>query len=282
MLVDEDVPTVLGRLRVRVGGEGPAMLFWPSLMMDGSMWTAQADHFADTHRVVLVDPPGHGASEPLERTFTFDECAQCVVQVLDALDIDKVHFVGNSWGGMIGGTFAARHPDRVATATLMNCTASPAGLYQKVKYETLRVVAPWFGGIRGPLVRPAVDAFVGRTLRRTKPDVLAWITAQVKKVDVLSIRWAVVSVVPRRPDQHALISGITAPVLVIAGTEDATFPPAEARRMANAIPGARYELLPDTAHLAAVESPDQVNALMDSLLASYAQDSQAQSREDGA
>jgi 3-oxoadipate enol-lactonase len=267
MLVDEDVPTVLGRLRVRVGGEGPAMLFWPSLMMDGSMWTAQADHFADTHRVVLVDPPGHGASEPLERTFTFDECAQCVVQVLDALDI---------------GTFAARYPDRVATATLMNCTASPAGLYQKVKYEILRVVAPWFGGIRGPLVRPAVDAFVGRTLRRTKPDVLAWITAQVKKVDVLSIRWAVVSVVPRRPDQHALVSEITAPVLVIAGTEDATFPPAEARRMANAIPGARYELLPDTAHLAAVESPDQVNALMDSLLASYVQDSQAQPREDGA
>jgi len=258
------------------------MLFWPSLLMDGSMWTAQADHFADTHRVVLVDPPGHGASEALERTFTFDECAKCVVQVLDALDIDKVHFVGNSWGGMIGGTFAARYPDRVATATLMNCTASPAGLYQKVKYEALRVVAPWFGGIRGPLVRPAVDAFVGRTLRRTKPDVLAWITAQVRKVDVLSIRWAVVSVVPRRPDQHALVSEITAPALVIAGTEDATFPPAEGRRMASAIPGARYELLPDTAHLAAVESPDQVNALMDSLLASYTQDSQAQPREDGA
>ena len=79
------------------------------------------------HRVVLVDPPGHGDSERLTRAFTFDECAQCIVDVLDGLGIDRAHFVGNSWGGMIGGTFAATHPDRVGRAVLMNCTASRRG-----------------------------------------------------------------------------------------------------------------------------------------------------------
>jgi pimeloyl-ACP methyl ester carboxylesterase len=64
-LVEQDVPTVLGRIRIRVGGEGPVIVFWPSLLMDGTMWNAQAEHFAATHRVVLVDPPGHGGSEPL-------------------------------------------------------------------------------------------------------------------------------------------------------------------------------------------------------------------------
>jgi 3-oxoadipate enol-lactonase len=51
-------------------------------------------------------------------------------------------------------------------------------------------------------------------------------------------------------------------VLVVAGAEDATFPVAEARAMADAIPGARMHVLEDTAHLAALENPGQVNALI--------------------
>jgi 3-oxoadipate enol-lactonase len=55
------------------------MMFWPSLLMTGDMWAAQADHFGDRYRVVLVDPPGHGRSEKLTRMFTFDECVRCIV-----------------------------------------------------------------------------------------------------------------------------------------------------------------------------------------------------------
>ena len=77
--------TVLGRVQVRVSGDPPgdAMLFWPSLLMTGDMWAAQADHFGGDRRVVLVDPPGHGRSERLTAPFSFDECARCVVDILD-------------------------------------------------------------------------------------------------------------------------------------------------------------------------------------------------------
>ncbi|WP_344414791.1 alpha/beta hydrolase [Amycolatopsis minnesotensis] len=266
-LTDRDVPTVLGRIRVRVGGEGPAMLFWPSLLMDGSLWAAQAGHFGTGRRVVLVDPPGHGASEPLTRGFSFDECARCVVDILDGLDLTAADFVGNSWGGMIGGTFAARHPERVRTAVLMNCTASPAGLRQRLEYPLLTRVAKLLGGIRPPLTRSVVTAFTGPTTRREKPDVVAAIKASAERADPRSASWAVTSVVPRRPDQRALFGGIRTPVLVVAGEEDATFPVAETRAMAEAIPGARFEVLPRTAHLAALESPAEVNALIEDFLA---------------
>ena len=53
------------------------------------------------------------------------------------LGIERAHFVGNSWGGMIGGTFAAAYPDRVGSAVLMNCTASAAGARQKLEYGFL-------------------------------------------------------------------------------------------------------------------------------------------------
>jgi pimeloyl-ACP methyl ester carboxylesterase len=77
------------------------------------------------------------ASERLTAPFTFDDCARRIVDVLDGLGIDTTHFVGNSWGGMIGATFAANFPDRIGRAVLMNCTASPAGARQKLENPPL-------------------------------------------------------------------------------------------------------------------------------------------------
>jgi 3-oxoadipate enol-lactonase len=265
---EHSVQTVLGNIRVQVDGSGPAMLFWPSLLMTGDMWAGQAKHFSDRHQVVLVDPPGHGGSAPLSSEFTFEQCAQVVVDILDALQIEKVHLVGNSWGGMIGGTFAARHPSRIHSAVLMNCTGSPAGRRQKLEYGALLRAARLLGGIRPPLTRSALKAFLGPTTFRTRPDVVANVRRSVESVDISSGAWAVRSVVPRRPDQLAVFESITAPVLVVAGVEDATFPVLETRAMADAISGSRFVVLDGVAHLAAMEDPELVNSLVDEFLAS--------------
>jgi 3-oxoadipate enol-lactonase len=98
--------------------------------------------------VVLVDPPGHGGSERLTAPFSFDDCARCIVDILDGLGINRAHFVGNSWGGMIGGTFAAFYPDRIGRAVLRNCTASAAGTRQKLEYGLLLRMAKALGGHR--------------------------------------------------------------------------------------------------------------------------------------
>ncbi|MFI7065957.1 alpha/beta fold hydrolase [Kribbella sp. NPDC050124] len=266
-LQDRYVDTVLGRIRLRVGGSGPVMVFWPSLMMDGTLWSGQATHFADRFQVVLVDPPGHGDSTPLTGPFSFEQCAQVINEILDDLGVGKAHLVGNSWGGMIGGTFAALHPDRIGVAVLMNATASPAGLRQKVEYGVLTRSAQLLGGVRGPLVRPVIDAFLGPTAKQEKPEVVAAVNDSVRRVDITSGRHAVTSVVPRRPDQRGLFARIRTPVLVVAGAEDATFPVAETEEMADSIPGARFVVLEQSAHLAALESPAEVNALIDDFLA---------------
>jgi 3-oxoadipate enol-lactonase len=266
-LSSRTVKTVLGELHVRVGGDGPAIVFWPSLLMDGTMWSAQAAYFAARgYRVVLIDPPGAGSSEPLTRHFTFDECARCIVQILDALKIERTHWVGNSWGGMIGGTFAATYPQRLGVAVLMNATASPAGWRHRLEFPALARVMRLLGGIRGPLVERVVDAFVGPTTRRSRPQVVDFIRASLRRVNVASAHWAVTSVVPRRPDQRALFATIRRPTLVVAGVEDRVFPPAEARTMAQAIPNARFELLSGTAHLTGLECPDVVNPLIEAFI----------------
>ncbi|NUP29496.1 MAG: alpha/beta fold hydrolase [Nocardia sp.] len=263
---DRDIPTELGTLRVRVTGTGPAMLLWPSLLMDHTLWDAQVAYFAERFTTVAVDPPGHGASTPLDRPFTFGECAHCVGRILDTLDIERAHIVGNSWGAMIGATFAALYPERVLTAVLMNGTAAPAGTRQRLEYGALLALARLLGGFRGPLVGSALAAFLGPTTMRTRPAVVEKVGRTVRAADIGSVRHAVRSVVVRRPDQRQLLSRIRTPTLIVGGRQDATFPPAEVEEMARSVPGAELSFLEDAAHLLAIEVPDAVNALIDDFL----------------
>jgi 3-oxoadipate enol-lactonase len=260
---EQQVDTALGKVRIRSSGTGPAMMFWPSLLMTGDMWAAAAEHFSSRGQVILVDPPGHGGSEKLTASFTFDECARVIVDILDSLGLQRTHFIGNSWGGMIGGTFAATYPDRIGHAVLMNCTGSAADARQKLEYGFLLRVAKLLGGIRPPLTRSVLKAFLGPTTFAIRPDVVAFVRDTVQAVDIRSGSWAVRSVVPARPDQRSLFAKISTPVLVVAGAEDATFRLPETTAMAEAIPGARIAVLDGVAHLAGLENPPLVNKLIE-------------------
>jgi 3-oxoadipate enol-lactonase len=265
-LREQTVDTVLGRIRLQVGGSGSPIVFWPSLLMTGDMWHGVAENLIAGRQVVLVDPPGQGGSQPLSDFFSFDDCARCVADILDGLGLDKAHFVGNSWGGMIGATFAATYPERVGGAVLMNCTAGRAGIRQKLEFAMLLRVAKWTGGI-GPLLnRPVLKAFLGPTTMRERPEVVAHVSHSVQSVDIASASWAVQSVVTRRPDQRALLGRIQTPVLVVGGAEDATFPPHDAIDMAKVIPDASIRVLDGVAHLAGLENPPLVSALVEQFL----------------
>lgn len=267
---DRHIPTELGTLRVRVTGTGPALLLWPSLLMDHRLWDAQVAYFSARFTTIAVDPPGHGASTPLDRPFTFGECAHCIVQILDTLGIERVHIVGNSWGAMIGATFCALHPERVLTAVLMNGTASPARMRQRLEYGALLVLARILGGFRGPLTHSALGAFLGPATVQTRPEVVEMVRNSVRANDIRSVRHAVRSVVIRRPDQRQLLAQIRTPTLIVGGRQDSTFPPAEVEEMARAVPGAESAFVEDGAHLLAVEVPDAVNTLIDGFLGRHA------------
>lgn len=265
-LHDRYIQSCLGGLHVRMGGEVPAVLFWPSLLMTGSMWAEQAQYFADRYTVIVIDPPGHGDSQALSRMFRFEDCAHAIEQILDSLGIERAHVVGNSWGGMIGGTFAALYPHRAGASVLMNATASRANIRQTVEFRLLTEIVRILGRFREPLTTRAVKAFVGPTIMRERPQVEQNIRAELRDLNVDSVYWAVNSVVPARPDQRELFGRITTPILVVAGREDPTFPVAETELMAEAIPGAEFVIMENTGHLAALERPDEVNALIDEFL----------------
>lgn len=260
------IDTLLGSIHVRISGSGPAMALWPSLLMDGDMWRAQAEHYSKRYQVIMIDSPGHGASKSLDRHFTMEDCAMCLVQILDGLQIKDCVLIGNSWGGMMGGVFAALHPDRIRTAIMMNCTASAVGWSQKLEFLVMSTVLRHCRKFPMFMARRAVIAFAGKTTEQTKPEVVQYIRDVVSRVDPSSVHWAIRSVVPYRKDQHALLGRVRCPVLVVAGEEDRTFPVEETKAMADAIPNAHFVVLPRIGHLAALEAPEVVNQTIDEFL----------------
>ncbi|WP_039794363.1 alpha/beta fold hydrolase [Nocardia araoensis] len=261
------VQTRLGLLHVVTTGSGDPMVMWPSLLMDAGLWDAQVAHFGGDFLTIAVDPPGHGRSSRLERRFTFEECAGCVVDVLDHLGLPRTHFLGNSWGAMIGGTLAAAFPDRVKSAVLMNGTASSAPIAQRLQYRTLLLAIRVLGGIRPPLTRSVVRAFLGPTTESARPQVVRQVLDVARRNDPASIIHAVRSVVIDRPDQRDLFASITCPTLIVGGREDRTFPVPELAAMADAIPDSELVVIDGAAHLAAAEIPDEVNRLVENFLA---------------
>jgi 3-oxoadipate enol-lactonase len=64
--VEHRIGTSLGELAVSVSGSGDALVLWPSLLMDRTLWDAQVAALSDRWTTIAIDPPGHGASGALE------------------------------------------------------------------------------------------------------------------------------------------------------------------------------------------------------------------------
>jgi proline iminopeptidase len=264
---------------VEVHGEpdAPALLLVMGLGMPAALWP---DEFVAAlvqagFRVVTFDNRDCGGSTRLEGVptpnvrrailrsllrrrvtgpYTLDDMAADTVGLLDALGVERAHVVGASMGGMIGQMVAARHPARVASLTsIMSNTGNPARRYAFGTWKALRAItrpppppedhaavvehlvrvfgvigSPGFQGDL-PLLRPILERVARRSLYRagTERQLLA----------ILSTG-----------DRRTMLAGITAPTLVLHGTDDPLVPPAAGRDTAASIPGARLEMVEGMGH----------------------------------
>lgn len=269
-ITEKLIPTTVGLINVREGrrADGPVMVCWPSLMMDGTMWQYQYEHFAPAYRMVLIDSPGHGKSEALRKIIDLKDCADALVDILDALGVGKCVLVGNSWGGMLAGVFPAYYPERTAATVGINATASLPTTFESVWATALATYLSLHASMPALAAKAARAAFAGPTTEQTNPEFLKF-TDFVLRDDPKSVAWALRSILIGRKDEHRRLATIPAgiPVLIIAGEEDSQFPVHVVRKMADAIEGSTFRVLPHTGHLAARENPDAVNAEIDAFLA---------------
>src|SRR5207245_1078114 len=109
-------------LNYTVEGNGPWLVMSHSLACDLTMWDEQAAVLRRNFKVLRFDTRGHGASDAPEGEYTLDMMAYDVHGLLQALSVERCHWVGLSLGGMIGQTFALKFPAMFASMVLADTT----------------------------------------------------------------------------------------------------------------------------------------------------------------
>jgi len=251
-------------------GEGP-----PLLMIMGMAGTALSwgDPFLDELRrdfeVITYDHRGVGASTRLEGPITIKEMAQDAAGLLDALELDSVHVLGISMGGMVAQELALAHGERIQTLTL-GCTycggpdsVRPGDeLWGKVNRARL-------SGDRELALRVSWEINVSPEYAA---DEEAWkryvATAMRRAVAVEVIAYQARAIAEH--DTSARLAQIALPTLVIHGTVDQLLPVGNGRLIAELIPDSQLEIFDDVGHLFFWERAQQSAELMRVHAAAYA------------
>ena len=116
------VETPSGRIAYVERGSGPVALFVHGVLVNGYLWRHQLTELSALRRCIAIDLMAHGATE-IEANQDVSSAAHALMlrQFLDAMQIDAVDLVGNDGGGGIAQIFAALNPQRVRSLTLTDC-----------------------------------------------------------------------------------------------------------------------------------------------------------------
>jgi pimeloyl-ACP methyl ester carboxylesterase len=119
------VLTSSGRVCFHEAGAGPVVLFVHGMLTNKYLWRHQLSGLADIRRCIAIDLLAHGDSDLNKgRDVSLIANVGMIVEVLDALQIDRIDIVGHDSGVAISQVFAALNPDRVRTLTITDCGAN--------------------------------------------------------------------------------------------------------------------------------------------------------------
>jgi len=206
-------------------GYGESLLAWSGLL----------DHFTAHYRVLAIDLPGFGVSDPLPESAAYDAYLQALETLIERETSGPVVVVGHSMGGELAAGLALADPGRVVAAILI----APAGAGLNGVFGDSGVVSPWTYWVAEavPYVIPIHDTLwlgepSGPHLPEAARDSILRASARrvLEEFDFAAI--------------GARFSELRQPVLLIWGRQDPTIPVAVGDRIASLLPCRRYVVLP--------------------------------------
>lgn len=219
--------------------------------MSARSWTEQLRGLGEAFRVLAMDLPGHGESNPIPEA-TVEGYADAARGFLDALGSGPVFVAGHSLGGAVAQALAARHPEAVKGLVLLSTSAklpetdgSLGGLLwylpgpiRKALFFPMAKKIMFAPGARSRAIRLGMEE-----IRTCRPETILKDMAAAKAMDL-----------------EEVARSLRVPTLILCGSRDKLTPPALSERLNDLIPGSRLLILEGAGHMLPLEAPDRVNA----------------------
>lgn len=267
----EDVTVRAGRndVSVMTGGSGNAVVLLHGLGATKASFLTTARALVPHYRVVAPDLLGHGDSAKPRAPYDAEFFARSIVELMDALGVERAHLVGNSLGGRISIETALRHPDRVASLTLL-CPAM-ALIRGRQAAPIVRFLRPELAAF--PLRIPHRAVVRGMRHIFARPDRLprAWYEAGADEFlrifrDIrarIALAAALRNIYLDQPRGlsgfWSRLRGLEAPALFVWGDRDPLVPVSFSHHVQRVLPDAAQVVLEDCGHVPQYELPDQTH-----------------------
>ena len=257
-------------LHYEITGEGDPLLLVMGTSGSIPLWGELVPRLSERYRVIAFDNRGLGGSDRGEGAISVASMAEDTSALLEALEIPRAHALGWSLGSAVVQELELAHPEQVATAVLYATWAQCDG-FQRSVLTALR--HPYAKRDMEAALATAGIAFSPELLDH--PDFAAMLEPMLpafpqtdEQMQVTVEQWDA----DLAHDTADRLAGIAVPTLVIVGEQDLLTPPRQAKKVAEAIPGAQFELLtgPGSSHGVHIERPQDVVGLVTSFLDQHA------------
>jgi 3-oxoadipate enol-lactonase len=235
------------RLHHRIDGKGPHVLLLHAVGIDLTFLDAVAGTLSRDFTVLRADLRGHGQS-PYASVTSLDDYADDVHALLTELNFAPCAVVGFAFGGMVTQALAVKYPQDVRALVIASCPSAQTP-------EGAKIVAQ-----RGTdALRDGIGSILDVTMRRWFNDAFvdaggdAAVRARLTSTDVhgWADAWRAMAGIATAPR----LNEVNVPTLCVVGEFDKSTPPPVVQKIADAIPGARFHVIPGAPHMPFIEQP---------------------------
>lgn len=233
--------------------DAPVVVMSHSLAATHAMWDPQMEELSD-YRVVRYDMRGHGDSDAPDMDYSLEMLADDLFGLMDALEIDRAHYIGLSMGGMIGQTAALKDQSRFLSLSLCD-TMSRVPPEMKSAWDE-RIANARADGMDA-LVEGTMARWFSAEYMENEPETADWVRDMIRNTKVSGFCGCCRAI--QGLDLTDRISAITVPTQMIVGEDDPGTPVAAHEVMHEKIEGSELVIIPNALHFSNVEQKDAFN-----------------------
>ena len=253
------VPIQGAELTIHVQGEkgAPAVLMAHSILSSAMMWQAQSELLsACGFQVICADTRGHGLSSAPQGPYHMDDLARDSVAILDALRIEKAHYVGLSLGAMSGFGLGVQHSDRLLSLLLCDGRADMTDAFAQPWDERIQIAKDQ--GVQA-LAAPTVERWFGPNFVLENPSIaerFIQVASQTQLEGFVGCARAI-----QKLDYLQEVSQIQVPMTLLVGANDGPLPQAMTH-ISELVPHSRLEIIANAGHLPNIDQSTAFNAAL--------------------